>query len=76
MANVLIRNVDEQTIVKLKNRAARNDRSLQAELQQVLERAATSDAVDGRAVAAKIRRKLGERKHSDSALLIAEDRRR
>ena len=76
MANVLIRNIDERTIAKLKERAARNDRSLQAELQQVLQRAVMTDVVDGRAVAAKIRRKLSDRKHSDSTLLVAEDRRR
>lgn len=76
MANVLIRNVDARTISKLKDRAARNDRSLQAELQQVLERAAMVDAIDGRVVAARIRRKLSDRNHSDSALLIADDRRR
>lgn len=76
MPNILIRGVDEQTVARLKERAARNDRSLQAELQQVLERAAMADVVDGRAVAARIRRKLSGRKHSDSSLLISDDRRR
>lgn len=58
MANVTVRNLDEQTIARLKNRAARNDRSLQAELRQILERAALADVIDARAVAAEIRRKL------------------
>lgn len=76
MAQVLIRNLENETVDKLKARAARNDRSLQAELQIILERAAETDVVDGRAVAARIRRMLSGRKHSDSAALIAEDRRR
>ena len=76
MAKVLIRNLDERTVTLLKERAARNDRSLQAELQSIVERAATVDVAEGRALAARIRRKLGNRKHSDSTNLIADDRRR
>jgi antitoxin FitA len=76
MAKVLIRNLDERTVTRLKERAARNDRSLQAELQSIVERAAAVDVVEGRALAARIRRKLGNRPHSDSTELIAGDRRR
>jgi len=67
MARVLIRDLDERTITKLKERAARNNRSLQAELHSIVERAAS---------AARLRRRLSGRRHSDSAALIAEDRRR
>lgn len=76
MARVLIRDLDERTVERLKARAARNRRSLQAELQLIVERAAAVDAAESRDVAARIRRKLSHRKHSDSAALIAEDRRR
>jgi len=76
MARVLIRNLDERTVERLKKRASRNNRSLQAELQLIVERAAASDVVDSRAVAGRIRRKLLDRKHSDSVALIANDRRR
>jgi antitoxin FitA len=76
MAKVLIRNLNEQTVETLKQRAARNGRSLQAELHQIVERAAATDAIDGRALAARIRRKLSGRMHSDSTALIAEDRQR
>lgn len=76
MANVLIRNLDDRTVARLKKRAARNERTLQAELQAILERAATIDFSDGRALAARIRRKLSDRTHSDSAELIASDRER
>ena len=75
MAQVLIRNLDERTVDKLKARAARNGRSLQAELQAILERAAEA-VIDPRALSARIRRELSDRSHSDSAALIAEDRRR
>lgn len=73
MAQVLIRNLAPRTVAMLKRRAERNGRSLQAELQTILERAAT-DHVNGRALAERIRRKLGGRRHSDSTKLIAEDR--
>ncbi len=76
MAEVLIRNLDERTVARLKRRAARNDRSLQAELQLIVEKAAMADVVEGRALAARIRRKLSDRRHGDSASLIAADRRR
>ena len=76
MARVLIRDLDERTVERLKMRASRNRRSLQAELQMIVERAAAIDVLESREVAARIRRKLGGRKHSDSAALLAADRRR
>jgi plasmid stability protein len=76
MARVLIRDLDDRTVEKLKMRASRNGRSLQAELQIIVERAAALDIIESRGVAARIRRKLNDRKHSDSAALLADDRRR
>jgi plasmid stability protein len=76
VAEVLIRNLDERTVAKLKERAARNERSLQAELQTIVERAAAIDVIESRALAERIRRKLGNRTHTDSAALLADDRRR
>jgi plasmid stability protein len=76
MARVLIRDLDDRVVEKLKARASRNGRSLQAELQMIVERAAATDVIDGRGIAARIRRRLSDRKHSDSAALIAADRRR
>lgn len=76
MARVLIRDLDERTVERLKKRASRNGRSLQAELQMIVERAATVDVLESRDVAARIRRKLAGRRHSDSAVLLADDRRR
>lgn len=76
MARVLIRDLDDRTVERLKARAARNGRSLQAELQLIVERAAETDMAVSREVAARIRRKLGGRRHSDSAVLTSNDRRR
>lgn len=76
MARVLIRDLDEGTVDRLKARAARSNRSLQAELQMIVERAAVVDIIESRAVAARIRRKLSDRNHSNSVALLAEDRRR
>ncbi|HEY2325681.1 MAG TPA: Arc family DNA-binding protein [Thermoanaerobaculia bacterium] len=76
MARVLIRDLDDRIVEKLKTRAARNGRSLQSELQMIVERAAAVDIVDSRTAAARIRRALSDRTHSDSAALLADDRRR
>src|SRR5687768_1200006 len=76
MKKAVIRNLDERTVARLKRRAARNARSLQAELQMIIARAAITDVAATRTLAARIRQKLSDRKHTDSAMLIAEDRRR
>lgn len=75
MTNVLIRDLDDKIVKRLKQRAARNDRSLQAELKAIIERGAMVDVIDARALAARIRERLGKQT-SDSTELIAEDRRR
>jgi plasmid stability protein len=76
MPNVLIRGLDDRLVEKLKKRAARNERSLQAELKLLIEQAAAVDISEFRARVARIRKELSGRKHSDSAELIAEDRQR
>ncbi|MEK6373716.1 MAG: plasmid stabilization protein [Acidobacteriota bacterium] len=73
MADVLIRGLDDKILKRLKQRAARNGRSLQAELKAIVERGAMVDVIDARALAARIRERLGEQQ-SDSTELIAEDR--
>lgn len=64
MIKVLVRHLEERMVARLKQRAARNHRSLQAEFQTIIERAAMVDVVETRALAARIRRKLSNRKHS------------
>lgn len=76
MAKVLVRNLSETTVTKLKARARRNKRSLQSELEILIERDAARDTGDFRGVTAKIRAALAGRKHSDSAALVRSERRR
>ena len=68
-----IRDVSRATLERLKARARRNDRSLQAELKGILEEG--TDWSVTRASATKLRKSLTRRAHSDSAELIAFDRR-
>lgn len=77
MGQVIVRNLDDRVIDALKSRAARQGRSLEGELRLILERAATERFVDideARARAERISRSLEGRPHSDSAVLIREDR--
>jgi plasmid stability protein len=75
MSQVLVRDLDPAVLQRLKQRAARSGRSLQAELKSILENAARP-VEDAAALAARIRRSLARRRHSDSAELIADDRNR
>jgi plasmid stability protein len=68
--------LSSDTVDRLKRRAARRGRSLQAELREILERSADVDLADASQVAARIRDALAGREHSDSAELLAQDRRR
>jgi len=74
MPAIHIRDLSQATLEKLRARARRNDRSLQAELKSILEEAANTDWSGTRALAAKLRKSLARRTHSDSAELIASDR--
>ena len=76
MAQVLVRDLDKAVIERLKARAEQHGRSLQAELKTILEQAASYDLEKAKRLAAKLRRELVGRKHSDSGELQAEDRRR
>lgn len=76
MPDVLVRDVETDVVESLKSRAAVNGRSLQAELKTILEQAAQVTMADARELAAKIRRSLSGKAHSNSVDLLAEDRRR
>ena len=78
MAQVLVRGLDDVVVGRLKARARANGRSLEAELRTIVEEAAEMDArlEATRDLAAKLRRRLAGRPHSDSAELVREDRRR
>jgi plasmid stability protein len=74
MPNVLIRDLDENLLERLKKAAAENGRSLQAEMHAALERAALRSMAHTRRISEKWLRELGDRAHSDSAELVREDR--
>ncbi|MGA8346774.1 MAG: hypothetical protein WB773_03045 [Isosphaeraceae bacterium] len=75
MANALVRNLDDQVYERLKARAVGNNRSLEAELREILVAASKQVSMaEARARAAEIRQRLSGRTHSDSAELIREDR--
>jgi len=76
--NVLVRNINEDTLEKLKKKAAANNRSLQEELKSLLEKHAGPDIEQVRAMAREsIKKYKAEgRKFSDSTKDIREDRER
>ena len=77
MAEVLVRDLDTSVVEKLKARAAAHGRSLQAELKAILEaQARQATKAEARALAARIRRRIGARPQTDSGMLQAEDRER
>jgi plasmid stability protein len=75
MPDVLVRDIDESALAKLKARAQANGRSLGAELKRILERSAQrADMTTARAAAEEMSRRLAGRPHTDSAELLREDR--
>lgn len=78
MATLLIRNVPDDIVARLKDMAKKRNRSLQQELQSILVATATQSSADLLKQAAKIRAKLRKKgiTFSDSAELLREDRSR
>ena len=74
MAQLLIRDLDVETIERLKARAKLHRRSLQGEVRLILEKEAAAGRDDPWALAERIRAAFGGRIFSDSAELIREDR--
>ena len=74
MAQVVIRDLDSDVVERLKQRAQRSGRSLEAELRLVLKRAADEDFVSARAAVERVRALFGDRRFSDSSELVREDR--
>jgi plasmid stability protein len=75
MPDVLVRDVDESALARLKERAKSHGRSLGVELKMILEQAANQlDMVTARELAERMSRSLEGRRHTDSAELLREDR--
>ena len=77
MANVLVRDLDQTVLERLKKRAVRNRRSLQSEVQMILSQAAGErEPLSDLEVARKIRASIKNRNQTDSVELLREDRAR
>ena len=76
MAQVLIRDVSPEVVNKLKARAKRNRRSLEAELRIIFEQAVEEPAVAMLAEVDRVRALFTGRTFEDSAVLVREDRER
>ena len=74
MAQILVRNLDDDLVERLKNRAKRDGRSLESEVRIILEQAARVDMLAARALVDRIRAGFKGRRFSDSADLVREDR--
>ena len=76
MAQLLVRDLDHNTIERLKARARRYGRSLQGEVKVILIDATTLSLPEARAAAVQWHKRLAGQVKGDSAALIREDRRR
>jgi plasmid stability protein len=74
MANVLVRDLDEDVLKQLKAAAKANGRSLQAEIHDVLRRASTRNLAETRRLSTQWLKRLRRSAQSDSGALIREDR--
>jgi len=76
MPDVLVRNVEDSVLERLKARAKENGRSLQKELSVLLRSFVEDKPLSSDETAKKIRESLRGRVHTDSAELLREDRSR
>ena len=77
MAQILVRDLDDDIVQQLKDRAKRDGRSLQAEVKTILEQAARKPTVDwdtARTLVDDIRQQFKGRAFPASVDLIREDR--
>lgn len=74
MPNVLVRDLDEEVLKRLKSAAKAHGRSLQAEIHDVLAAASARSLAETRRISARWLKRLQGRSHSDSTALIREDR--
>lgn len=74
MANLLIRDLDEDVLKQLKVAAKAHGRSLQAEIHDALRRAGTRSLAETRRLSSRWMKRLRARTLSDSTALIREDR--
>lgn len=76
MARILIRDLDDETVARLKDRARRHGRSLEGEARLILTHAAGLGFGEAQKLARQWHEKLAGRQLPDSVELIREDRQR
>ena len=75
MGDVLVRNLEDEVINQLKKRASGRNRSLQAEVKEILEQAARYVTMtEAQQAALEIRRNFGDQTFTDSVGMLGEDR--
>lgn len=74
MAQVIIRNIDERAIKRIKDRAKRHGHSLEQELREIITAAAHLNMQEAKNNMIAFKSTLERYQHSDSTLLIREDR--
>ena len=78
MAAINLRQLDDELVDRLKQRASSNNRSLEGEARHILECAADNDMATKRArflaASRRLREKTRGRKHTPAEVLIREDR--
>jgi len=74
MANLLLRDLDEDIVKQLKAAAKAHGRSLQAEIHDVLRNASVRSLAETRRLSAAWLKRLGGPRYSDSTAAIREDR--
>ena len=79
MAAINVRQLDDEVVRRLKDRASGNNRSLEGEVRHILECAVENDDMEAKrasflAIADRLRRATEGREHTPGWVLIREDR--
>jgi plasmid stability protein len=75
MATALVRDLDDDVYERLKARAAGNNRSLEAELREILTSASKQlSMAEARAAAERMRKLMEGRPQSDSGEILSQER--
>jgi len=75
MASLSVRNLDDELIGRLRRRAARHERSAEAEVREILRQVLTSEAQPGfDDLAAEFRALTANRQHTPAEILLRESR--
>lgn len=74
MATLLVRNLDEKVVKRLKENARLHGRSLQGEVKQILSNGAKMSVTETFHILKTWNKRWGNRKFSDSTRMVREDR--